>query len=162
MDKATCEFDVNMKTSILYDYSLYHTYRGISGILGTVVGMLLILNYLQNHQILYLIFGIIVVAYLPVGLLLNAKKQMTMVETYKSPLHYKLSEEGIEVSQGDVVQVMPWTGILKAVSTQKSIILYTGRNIAVIFPRADLGDNLQDALKIICQYVEPKRVKIRF
>lgn len=157
-----CEFDVNMKTSVLYDYSMYHTYRGLSGILGTIVGILLIVNYLQGHSLLYLIFGIIVVFYLPVGLFFNAKKQMAMVENYKSALHYKLSAEGIEVSQGEVVQVMPWDGVIKAVSTQKSIILYTGRNIAIIFPREDLGEQLQEVLKIISENMEPKRVKIRF
>lgn len=157
-----CEFDVNMKTSVLYDYSIYHTYRGLSGILGTIVGMLLILNFLEGQSLLYLLFGIIVIFYLPVALFFGAKRQMMTIESYKSPLHYRLCEEGVEVSQGEVVQMLPWDAVMKAVSTGKSIILYTGRNVAVIFPRESLGEELNTALKVISEYLEPKRNKIRF
>lgn len=156
------EFDVKMDKDILYDYSLYHTYRGTAGIIGTAVGLLLILNFARYHNVLYLIFGVVTVLYLPVALYFNCAKQAAMVEAYKKPLHYKLSESGIEVSQGDIVQGHEWSAVIKAVSTGKSIILYTGKNVATIFPRKDLGGDVTEVIKIICANVEPKKVKIRF
>lgn len=157
-----CEFDVHMNTGVLYDYSLYHTYRSITGLLGTLVGFLLIMNYLSNNNILYLIAGIVVVFYLPVALYMSAKKQVMSNETYKQPLHYRICDEGMEVSQGDIVQMQSWDRVMKAVSTQKSIILYTSRSVATIFPREDVAENMDVLLKQIAEHVEPKRVKIRF
>lgn len=156
------EFDVHMSTSVLYDYSLYHTYRGLSGILGTAVGVLLIANFVNSHQIIYLIFGLITVGYLPIALYMNAKRQMLAVPAFKEPLHYRFTEEGIEVSQGEVTQSQEWSAVLKAVSTKKSVILYTGKAVASIFPREDMGSQTEAVIKMICAHVEPKRVKIRF
>lgn len=155
------EFDVHMSTSVLYDYSLYHTYRGLSGILGTAVGVLLIANFANTHQILYLIFGLITVGYLPIALYMNAKRQMLAVPAFKEPLHYRLTEDGIEVSQGEVTQSQEWSAVLKAVSTKKSVILYTGKAVASILPRVDMGSQTEAVIKMICAHVEPKRVKIR-
>lgn len=156
------EFDVHMNVGVLYDYSLYHTYRSMAGILGTFVGILLIANFARFKNPLYLIFGIVCILYLPVALYMSCRKQMLSVEAYKQPLHYKLTDEGIEVSQGDIVQGHGWDAVIKAVSTGKSIMLYTGKNVATIFPRADLGDDTADVIKYICAHVEPKKVKIRF
>ncbi|MBR6328659.1 MAG: YcxB family protein [Lachnospiraceae bacterium] len=160
--KETIEFDVNMNAGILYDYMLYHIYRSPIGIIGTVVGMLLLANYFRGRELLYLIFGIIVVFYLPVNLYTSSKRQMLMVESYKSPLHYTLSEEGIRVSQGELDQGHEWGRVIKAVATSKSIFLYTGKNVATIFPRKDMGDQTESVIRMISRYVEPGKVKIRF
>ena len=150
------EFDVHMSTANLYDYSLYHTYRGVSGILGTAVGVLMIANFVNSHQILYLIFGLITIFYLPVALYMNAKRQMLAVAAFKEPIHYRLTEEG------DVVQSQEWSAVVKAVSTRKSIILYTGKAVASILPREDMGSQTEAVIRMVCAHVEPKRVKIRF
>lgn len=157
-----CEFDVKMDVSVLYDYSLYHTYRNVTGLLGTLVGFLLIVNFLSNNNYLYLIFGIIVVFYLPVALFFSCKKQVDGNVAYKEALHYKVNDEGMEVSQGEIVQMQGWDKVIKAVATQKSIILYTSKNVATIFPREDVGENMDVLMKLIAEHIEPRRVKIRF
>lgn len=156
------EFDVQMNAKKLYDYSLYHTYRSFSGLLGTAMGALLILYFLSTGQILYLIFGIIVILYLPIALYLNAKKQMVSVQSYKEPLHFCISDEGMEVSQGEVKQLQEWEKVQKVVSTGQSIILYTGKTIATVIPREDMGDKTEEVIQTISRNVPPKRVKIRF
>ena len=156
------EFDVQMDKSILFDYSLYHTYMGISGLLGTFVGILLLISFTRDHSPLYLIFGIVVILYLPVNLYLACSKQILAVEAYKHPLHYKVNDEGITVSQGEQVVSHGWDRIIKAVSTRKSIILYTGKNVATIFPRSAMGELTVPVIQTISANVEPKKVKIRF
>lgn len=156
------ELDVKINKNILYDYSLYHTYRSFAGILGTFIGILLIVYYVRMHNPLHLIFGIIVIFYLPVNLYMACTRQMQVTEAYKAPIHYRLHENGIEFSQGEIVQGYEWSKVLKAVGTSKSIFLYTGKNIATILPRADMGDDMLEILAYIHAHVEPSKVKIRF
>lgn len=156
------EFDVHMSTGKLYDYSLYHTYRGFTGLFGTAVGAVLLFYFVRSSQPMYLIFGLITILYLPIALYVNAKKQMLMVAAFKEPLHYRLSAEGIEISQGEEKQTQGWDGVLKAVSTGQSIILYTGKAVASILPRDDMGEQTEQVIKMISQNVSQKRVKIRF
>ena len=54
-----------------------------------------------------------------------------------------------------------WGNMYKAVSTPKSIILYTTRVNAFIFPRKDLGTDIPKLMEIISVNMDPKKVKIR-
>ena len=155
------DFDVKMTTSKMYDYMLYHTFRSFAGIMGEVVGIMLIACFFAAHKPLYLIAGIIVVFYLPVSLYINAKKQVMLNSVFKKPLHYTLDEEGITVASGDATDSQKWTDMHKAVSTGKSIIIYTNKINACIFPKADLGEKLPDVIRMISTHMDPKRVTIR-
>ena len=157
------EFDVTMTTMKMYDYMLYHTFHGVQGILGPMVGLLLMAGYFLTdpHQILYLICGIVVICYLPFVLFISAKRQVSMSPIYRQPLHYILSEEGIEVHVGGETDSLPWENMRKAVSTGKNIILYTSKSTASLFPRADLKDQETAVIEIISKYMEPKKVNIR-
>ena len=157
----TIEFDVQMTTSKMYDYMLYHTFRSFSGIMGEVVGIMLIACYYATHKPLYLIAGIVVVLYLPVALYINAKKQVTLNPVFKTPLHYTLNDEGITVASGDATDSQKWEDMHKAVSSGKSIIIYTNKINACIFPKEDLGEKLPDAIRMISTHMDPKRVTIR-
>lgn len=160
-ENVLLEFDVNINAKVLYDYMLRHTYSGLQGIMGTMIGCLLIMMFLSNQSIMYLIFGIIVIAYIPVSLFLSSNRQAMSVEAFKKPLHYRLLEEGIEVSQGDIVELQAWDGMIKAVATGKSIIIYTSRTKAAIFPRADLGTDTVNVIEIISTHMDPNKVKIK-
>ena len=80
---------------------------------------------------------------------------------FKEPLHYKLTEEGIEVSQGEQVQMQKWEDMYKAVSTQRSLIVYTSRLNASIFPRQDLAELTPGVIEMIATHMPPSKVKIR-
>ena len=55
------EFDVKVTPSAMYDYLLHHTYSGMSGIIGTVFGVFLIMAFLATKYPIYLIAGIVVI-----------------------------------------------------------------------------------------------------
>lgn len=158
------EFDVKMTTAKMYDYMLYHTFHGLQGLLGEMVGILLIIGFIVTdpHKWIYLIFGLIVIFYLPVTLYFNAKRQVSLQPVFKDTLHYILSDEGIEVHVGDQVDSQPWEKMHKAVSTSKNIIIYTSKNTASLFPRADLGDQETKVIEMISTHMDPKKVNIRF
>lgn len=155
------EVDIQINTSVLYDYFLRHVYTSFSGMFGTVIGVfMLMLYFIKESSVLYFVCGIVIILYLPWSLYLTAKKQ-ALQETFKNPLHYAFYENGVQVSQGDVQQMQKWEDMLKAVSTSRSIILYTGKNSASIFPRKDLGENAMGLIQIISTHMEPKKVKIK-
>lgn len=159
--EALYEVDIHMNTSVLYDYFLRHVYTTFSGMIGTIIGVFMVMVYfMKGISILYLICGIIIILYLPWSLFLTAKKQ-SLQETFKNPLHYAFYENGVEVSQGETRQMQKWEDMIKAVSTSKSIILYTGKNSASIFPRKDLGENAERLIRIIFTHMDSKKVKIK-
>ncbi len=45
------EFDVKVTAGVLYDYLLYHTYTGLSGMIGTLVGAVLIMTFLSTNYL---------------------------------------------------------------------------------------------------------------
>lgn len=156
------EVDVKVTSSELYDYLLYHTYTGFSGMLGTLVGFFFIMAFLSARYFIYLIAGVVLIAYMPCSLFLKAKQQMVNNPVFKKTLHYKMTDEGISVSQDEAEETQSWESCVKAVSTAKSIILYTSKTTASIFPKKDLGDKKEALIQMISTHMPPKRVKIRF
>ena len=156
------EVDVKMDDKILYDYMLYHTYHGLSGILGTFVGIMMIFYFIAYHASpLYLIFGVVVLFYLPVNLYLSAKKQILGNEIFKKPLHYTFTKDGLFVSQEEHKDFVAWDNMRKAVSTGKSIIIYTSKVSATIIPRKACDGEVTELLAVIVSHMSPKKVKIK-
>lgn len=155
------EIDVQIKASDLFDYSLRHSYTSLGGLLSTIVGILMIYAYFaKNASPLYLIFGLIVVFYIPINLFLMSRQQ-AMQEAFQKPLHYAFYENGMEVSQDDIREMIGWDYIVKAVATSKSIIVYTGKNRASIFPRRDLQPDATALIRVLSTHVDPKKMKIK-
>ncbi len=155
------EFDVNMTTGKMYDYMLRHTFTSFAGVVGEVLGIVLVVGFFMTGQWLYLIAGVVCVVYQPVALYMRARRQVNSNEVFKAPLHYTLDDEGITVKSGDNTDSLPWEKMYKAVSTNRSVILYTGRVNACIFPKDDMGDRKDDVIRIISTHMDPKQVNIR-
>ena len=156
------EFDVKMTTGALYDFYLYTTYTSLTGILGTLVAMLLLANFVSGKELIYLVFGLIVLFYLPVTLYVSAKKNVLLVDSFKKTLHYRLDGKGMEVSQDETVQTLEWDGVVKVCATGSNIFVFTTKKTATIFPRKELGEKTTAIIALLSKYVEPKKMKIRF
>ena len=155
------EFDVKISSNVLYDYMLRHTYSSLSGIMGSAVGVLMLILFVSNRQPICLIIAVVILLYLPWTLFLKSRQQALNTPAFKKPLHYRLTDEGIEVSQGDTTEQMGWDGMVKAVSTMNSVIVYTTKTNACIFPKKDLGDKKYKVIEIISTHMPPGKVKIR-
>jgi len=160
-DEVLYEVDVHMTTSVLYDYMLRHTYMSLTGPIATVLGIMCIMFWANGANIIYLLAGIVIIAYLPWNLFLNAKRQTLTNEAFKKPLHYSFTKDGIYVSQDGKTEMQKWENMHKAVSTGKSVIVYTSKVSASIFPRKDLGEDSVALLEILCRYMDPKKVKFK-
>lgn len=155
------EFDVKITGGILYDFLMYHNYSKISNLIANIVGALVLIGGIVNSHVMFIICGAILLLYMPISLFMKAKQQQLASPAFKKPLHYKLSEEGVFVSQDGQEEMQKWDDMYKAVSTPKSIILYTTRVNACIFPRKDLGTDVPKLMEIISTNMDPKKVKIR-
>lgn len=155
------EFDVKVTPSVLYDYMLCHTYNSPSGLIGAVAGALMVVGYFMGAGVLLLIAGMVVLAYLPWTLLLKSRQQYLSNPAFKNPLHYKMTEEGLTVSQNGEEQSQKWEDMYKAVSTPRSLILYTSSVNASIFPKKDLGEKTTGVIEMISTHMPPRKVKIR-
>ena len=155
------EFDVKITPGVLYDYLLGHTYRSLAGISGTVVGLVLIMGFAMTRKVPFLIAGLVIILYLPWTLFIKSRQQYLTNESFKKPLHYRLSPEGVEVSQDDTGSRVEWSEFTKAISTGSSILLYTSRVNACILPKKDLGDMKSAVIAVIYANMDRNKVHIR-
>ena len=155
------EIDVNITPGVLYDYMLYHTYSSFQGILGAVVGAFLIIVFFSGQSPIYLIAGLVIEAYLPYTLFLASRRQYVNTPAFKEPLHFEFDDDGMTVQAGEETEKLEWELMYKAISTPKSIILYTSKRNASIFPKKDLGDRKALLIQTISTHMPPKKVKIR-
>ena len=156
------EYDVKITDKELYDYMMVHSYNSASGIMGSCLGGLMVVVALMNGHWIYLICGVVLLLYLPFNLKIKSKQQILNNPSFKESLHYRLDDEGITISQGEQSQSQKWSDMYKAISTGKSIIVYTSKVSATIFPRKQLGDDVIKVIEMISTHMSPKKVKIRY
>ena len=161
-EEAELELDAHMSTGVLYDYLLHHVYTSLAGPLGTCLGLAAVAYFAYSKEILYLIMGLLLIFYLPLTLWRRAATLMLATPAFKEKLHYRFSESGFTVSQGGERNCIRWDLCTKAVSTGKSILIYTGPKNASIFPRKQIEGGAELLIAVIARHMEPKRIKIRY
>ncbi|MCM1058508.1 MAG: YcxB family protein [Firmicutes bacterium] len=155
------ELDVKIESKDLYDYMLRHSYNSAMGIIGSCFGAMVILLAVMTKRWVYLIFGLIILLYLPWTLFFRSKRQVLSNPSFQNPLHYLLDDQGLTISQGEESVQYLWEEMHKAVSTGRSIILYTSPMNATIFPKAQMEDSKAAVIEMISTHMPPAKVKIR-
>lgn len=154
------ELDIKIKAGDLYDFMLYHNYSQVSGLMGSILGALMVIVAVSMKYWLLMIAGIVVLLYLPWVLFVKSSRQ-ALAPVFRESLHYILDESGMTVSQGETVTTQSWDDMVKAVSTSRSIILYTSRVNATIFPKSQMGDSRVAVIEVISTHMPPDKVKIK-
>lgn len=155
------ELDVRIKAKDLYDFLLVHSYSQLSGLFGSILGAIMIMVGASNKQWIFVIGGGALLLYLPWVLFIKSRQQILGNPSFKESFKYRLDDEGITISQGDISETHEWSTIVKAISTPRSIIVYTSRVNATIFPKSEMRDKKNAVIEIISKNVPPKNVKIR-
>lgn len=154
-------FEVNMTPSSLYDCMMKQSFSSLSGILCEFLGIFVVLQYFQSYNFAFIVFGCLIMLYLPIVQYLRARMQCKKNPAFSQPLRYTISDEGIRVMSCGKEQALLWSSIGKAVSTTASVILYTTDKDAIIFPKHDMGDAKDTVVQLISAHVDPKMVNIR-
>ena len=155
------ELTIKIEAGDLYDYMLMHSYNSPAGLIGSAFGALLIVFAFATQQWIFIVLGLVMLLYLPWTLFIKSRSQILSNPSFQEPLKYTLDEEGLTVSQGEAEEKMAWEDMHKAVSTGRSIILYTSRVNATLFPKRQLGDKKAAVIEMISTHMPPAKVKIR-
>lgn len=155
------ELDIMIGSGDLYDYNLRHAYNSPAGLMGSILGAIMVIVGAASGTWIFIIGGILLLVYLPWTLFIKSKQQALSNPAFKEPLHYVLDDNGITISQGEVSTTQNWDDMVKAVSTSRSIIVYTSRVNATIFPKSQLGDRKAAVIEVISTHMPPDKVKIR-
>ena len=160
------KFEVKMTEKYMYDFLLYHNYTHFSGLITAIAGVLCLGVSVNNitsgnaqSGLLCLMCAILFLVINPMSMKSRAKMQVQA--TFQKPLEYELTEDGIIVRQDEQEAMKPWSEVTKAVSTNQSVILYSGRMRAFIFPKECMGEQYEDVVKKVHTHMPPAKVKIR-
>ena len=87
--------NVKINASDIYDYMLYHQYNSPAGLIGSGVGALMIVAFFMNRQFIFLIAGVVILAYLPCSLFLKSRQQAMLNPVFKQEMEYILNDAGV-------------------------------------------------------------------
>ena len=157
--------EVSLKVKIsagdIYDYLLYHHYTSAAGLIGSCVGALLVVSAFLTNTWIFIVAGLVILLYLPWVSFLKSRTQAKTNPAFKNEMTYLFNDEGLTVSVGEDSASCKWDDMYKAVSTGKSIILYTSPINATIIPKRYLLEKKQDLIAVISTHLPARKVKIK-
>lgn len=158
------EFDVDLQLDDLYRYTMRHTYFQLSGVFGILISVgSLVLCFLNRRiysssTIFVLIFvGLLFTVIQPVMLYSKCKMQIKKNKGINAPLHYTLSEQGIEIEQQDQSAEVKWYDVRKVVKARAGLYIYMSPARAFIFPKKQCGQEYEEIASMVAAQVKKYR-----
>lgn len=162
------EFDITLTSKDMYRFNMYQTYSGFHGWFSIIVAICAFIvagvtygKVELTYTIIYIVFGIVFLLYLPVTLYVRSGHSLAASRILGKPLHYAVDGEGIGVSQGEESAKLPWEQIYKMVATKHNVLIYSNRINAYVIPREQLGDRYADLAGLAASKLEKYRVKMQ-
>lgn len=162
------KFEVKMTQKIMFHFMMNHTYKSPTGILGILFGLSafvlfgVTINNAQPWQsILYLLFGIWFILYLPVNLYLRSGKQVKGNPVFKKPITYLVNNEGITTMAADQQSHMKWDSLVKVEESKESLMIYTGKRTSFVWPKESIGNQYDMVIRMIGMYMDANKVKLK-
>ena len=162
------KFDIQLTNKDLYGFNIYQTYRSGQGILSVLIGLIVFvmagLSFAQSNvstAFLYILFGVVVIAYIPGSLWLRVNQTMKTNSVLSGVLHYEISEKVIKVTAGEETAELPWELIYKFVANDKNVLIYSNRINAYVIPRTQLVDKYESLVEIAKAQLPKYRLKIK-
>lgn len=149
------KFEIKMTNQDMYNFLMYHSYHGFTGIFSIVAGIVLLGYFFwcmgtgRDSSFLYPLFGILFLVYQPWTLFISSAKQVTSNPVFQKPIVYEISENGITVSQDGETNEIGWDGVCRIREDKRSIFVYTGAKNACIWPKKQLGNQITEVKKIL-------------
>ena len=160
------EFDVKLSVKDLYLFNLGQAYKGMQGIISLIIpaGIFAYAVYEWGQvslgtSILNIGIGLLLLLYVPISLYLRSAKIIKGDEVLSKPLHYEVSEEGFQVTQGVASASLGWDQIYRMVAKGKYVRIYTNRINAYILPKEQLQDKSELLVELAKQKLEKFRLK---
>lgn len=158
------EFDFQMDEKTLGDFYKSHNMGGISGFMWPMIGVFAIVLAIVSgettptaYRIVYVLFGLMFIFYIPWDLKRKAKKQVKANPYYAQPIHYIMDEEGITSIQGESEAKVSWDKFSKVKITKKSMFIYMRNKSACVLSLDVFGKDLDNAYDWIKSKVGQKK-----
>lgn len=162
------EFKVDMKTKYMYIFQLRHSYLCISGVIGILVSVamivLLCMNYDTNTdaQNVILVIGAALFTIIhPWNLFSRSVKMVKLTPVFQKPLNYKFDNEGITISQSDDSALLPWKDVTSVIETSSTIYIYTSPKNGYIMPKEQYADKVNQVKELINKSVDKEKCKLK-
>lgn len=162
------EFDITLTSQDMYRFHMYHTYSGIHGISSIIIAIVLFFVAVKTYgsvevtyTIMYAVFGVIFLVYMPWNLFLRAKRQLLTSEVLRNALHYVVDETGIHTSQKEASADLPWEQIYKIVSTKHNVLVYSNRINAYVIPKSQITQQYEAFRQIAGAHLPDYRFKMK-
>lgn len=161
------EFKIKMTTGAMYQFLMYHTYHKLSGFFSIILGLILIGYFMTpsgrsaQNSLVYLLFGILFLVYEPWTLYTKAAQQARLNPVFKEPLNYIVSEEGIQIVQGEASNELGWEHVFKVRETGQSLLVYTNQKNAFIWIKKQMGAEQQTVKELIRAHVPANKRKLK-
>lgn len=163
--KKEIKFSVQMTPAVMFDFSYWHSYHGIYGIINyglSLIGLIALLAGFGQGNLAITLLLVALALLFPVinPLLLYYKSavQVKMSPMFQKPLQYRFDENGIAVSQDNQTDSAAWDAVLLIRETKKNLILYMGAANAMILPKKDMEGQEAD-VKNLLRSVAPELAK---
>lgn len=162
------ELDVKLTEKDMYRFNMYHIYSGFQGIFSIIIAILIFVvagvtwgNIEKTYSILYILFGIVFLLYMPITLKLKSKQQLASNSGLRESLHYIFDETGIHVSQNGETADLEWKQVYKMVATGSNVLIYSSRINAFVIPRAVLGEQYEPLKQLAESKLEKYRIRMK-
>lgn len=162
------ELDVKLTEKDMYRFNMYHIYSGFQGIFSIIIAILIFVvagvtwgNIEKTYNILYILFGIVFLLYMPLTLKLKSKQQLASNSGLRESLHYIFDETGIHVSQNGETADLEWKQVYKMVATGSNVLIYSSRINAFVIPRAVLGEQYEPLKQLAESKLEKYRIRMK-
>lgn len=150
---------VSMTFGALYSYILNTNYRCISGGMGLFISVMSLAyfvagynNLTHNRRIIFLLLGLLFTVINPAALAFKTFRQLKLSASYKRPLIYNFTDEGIEVEQGEQKMTVKWNKVCRVLMTWNMVAIYTSRMHAFVIPLKALGEDRAKILTMVVQF----------
>lgn len=162
------EFDVNLTAQDMFRFNIYHTYHSFRGVILVALPVLLLALTVLSWgkmgtvtSMVYIGLCLVLVAYVPVSLWLNANAQFKRTQALQNTQHFAIDDTGVTISQEGEEATLAWAQIYKVVETGSSLLVYSTRINAYVFPIRDLGEKKEAVARIMQEHLESYRLKLK-
>ena len=152
---------IQMTYKALLSYVLNTNYQSVAGIMSLGLSLVclavLILFFgriSMRSRMLLLVVGLLFTVINPLLLAFRTFKQFKLSPSYRKPIVYTFTDEGIGIAQGDQDMTLGWDRIVRLLMTNSMIAIYTNRIHAFVIPLSELSDDRPKIVASLVQFTE--------
>ena len=125
-------------------------------------------NMVLQDEIVFTIFSLLILLYMPLSLSLRAKGTINANPIFSAPLHYSLEKEGIrfftELDLGKDVETeskLRWENVYKIVKTRHELLVFSNQVSAFVMPLREIADKYSVIRDIFVEHVEDHKLELK-